>query len=194
MHSAPHCSPTKISISFMAPQQKRLEKAYSDAVELFLHQNYSLAAAVTQNSRRHQQTDSSQARKQCTELLIYDGYRSHMSFQALKILLDGNVEAYALPSHTSGITQPLDVSVFAPFKHHINKELYKKRLFYWHWVSSRNIFFSTCVVCLGRHTNWLLLDWLLLEETFAKVWKKQGRGPFVLKGSSLVLFLKILTI
>ncbi len=48
-----------------------------------------------------------------------------MSFQALKMLSDGNVEAYALPSHTSGITQPLDVSVFAQFKHHINEELYK---------------------------------------------------------------------
>ncbi len=47
-----------------------------------------------------------------------------MSFQALKMLSDGNVEAYALPSHTSGITQPLDVSVFAQFKHHINEELY----------------------------------------------------------------------
>ncbi len=98
-------------------------------------------------------------------------------------------EAYALPSHTSGITQPLTiVSVFAPFKHHINEELYKN-------ASSTDstfhpeISFLTCVVCLGRHTTWLLL-----EETFAKVLKKQGRGPFVLKGSSLDLFLKILTI
>ncbi len=48
MHSASYCSPTKISISLMAPQQKRLEKAYSDAVELVLHQNYGLAAAVAQ--------------------------------------------------------------------------------------------------------------------------------------------------
>ncbi len=56
-------------------------------------------------------------------LLIYDRYRSHMSFQAIKILSDGNVEAYALLSHTSGITQPLDVSAFAPFKHHVNEEL-----------------------------------------------------------------------
>ncbi len=32
----------------MGPQQKRLEKAYSDAAELVLHQNYSFAAAVAQ--------------------------------------------------------------------------------------------------------------------------------------------------
>ncbi len=48
MHSASYCSPTKISISLMAPRQTRLEKAYPDAVELVLHQNYSLTAAVSQ--------------------------------------------------------------------------------------------------------------------------------------------------
>ncbi len=57
-------------------------------------------------------------------LLVYDGYRSHMSFKALKILSDGNAEVFALPSHTSGITQPLDVSVISAFKQHINEQLY----------------------------------------------------------------------
>eukprot|EP00171_Calliarthron_tuberculosum_P018214 IDg18214t1 len=37
-------------------------------------------------------------------LLFYDGYRSHTSFKALKVLSEGNVEAYALPSHTTGVT------------------------------------------------------------------------------------------
>ena len=49
-------------------------------------------------------------------LLILDGYRSHMTYQALKILQTGGVIVYALPAHTSGYTQPLDVSVFGPFK------------------------------------------------------------------------------
>lgn len=57
-------------------------------------------------------------------LLLYDGYRSNMPFKALRILSAGNVEADALPAHTSGTTQPLDVSVFSPFKCYINEHLY----------------------------------------------------------------------
>lgn len=56
-------------------------------------------------------------------LLIYDAYRSHMHFQALKVLDEGGVIAFALPAHTSGTMQPLDVSVFAPWKSHIDKVL-----------------------------------------------------------------------
>ena len=48
-------------------------------------------------------------------LLVLDGYRSHMTYQALRILRNGGVIVYALPAHTSGYTQPLDVSVFGTF-------------------------------------------------------------------------------
>lgn len=56
-------------------------------------------------------------------LLLYDGYRSHMGIEVLETLEKGGVIAYALPSHTSGSTQPLDVGLFGPFKHHLNKEI-----------------------------------------------------------------------
>ena len=49
-------------------------------------------------------------------LLVLDGYRSHMTYQALRILRTRGVIVYALPAHTSRYTQPLDVSVFGPFK------------------------------------------------------------------------------
>ena len=52
-------------------------------------------------------------------LLLYNGYRSHMSLKVLRILREGNVIAYCLPAHTSGKTQPLHLTVFAAFKHHI---------------------------------------------------------------------------
>lgn len=45
-------------------------------------------------------------------LIIYDGYRRHISYTCLQILSYGNIEAYILISHTSGITKPLDVYVF----------------------------------------------------------------------------------
>ena len=49
-------------------------------------------------------------------LLLYDGYRSHMMLRALEILHEGGVIAYALPAHTSGLTQPLDLSCFNVWK------------------------------------------------------------------------------
>lgn len=49
-------------------------------------------------------------------LLTYDGYRAHMSLPVLTKFLDGGVIAYALPSHTSGKTQPLDLVAFSRFK------------------------------------------------------------------------------
>ena len=52
----------------------------------------------------------------CKVLLVYDGYRSHMSFKALDILRRGNVVVYALPAHTSGTTQLLDVAISSPWK------------------------------------------------------------------------------
>lgn len=58
-------------------------------------------------------------------LLIYDACRAHMTLHALSILRKGNIEVYALPAHTSGFTQPLDISVFSPFKTAVNETLYK---------------------------------------------------------------------
>jgi len=49
-------------------------------------------------------------------LLIYDAYRSHMSLAVLELLLQNNIVVYALPAHTSGKTQPLDVVLFGIFK------------------------------------------------------------------------------
>ena len=48
--------------------------------------------------------------------LIYDGYRSHMSLAVLELMAQNGIIADALPAHTSGTTQPLDVSIFGPFK------------------------------------------------------------------------------
>jgi hypothetical protein len=53
-------------------------------------------------------------------LLTYDGYRSHLAVEALEMLVDAGVIVYALPAHTSGSTQPLDVAVSGPFKQAMN--------------------------------------------------------------------------
>ena len=51
-------------------------------------------------------------------LLILDRYRSHMSAHTLHLFNAHRVILYALPVHTSGKTQPLDVTVFSSFKMH----------------------------------------------------------------------------
>ena len=51
--------------------------------------------------------------------MVLDGYRFRMRFRALKMLEEGGITVYAVPAHTSGVTQPLDVGVFSPFKAHL---------------------------------------------------------------------------
>ena len=52
-------------------------------------------------------------------LLSFSGYRSHMSLNSINYLHHNNVIVYALPAHTSGKTQPLDVVLFSPFKKYL---------------------------------------------------------------------------
>ena len=49
-------------------------------------------------------------------VLIMDGLRSHESQELFQEALKNNVELISLPSHTSNCLQPLDLSVFGPFK------------------------------------------------------------------------------
>ncbi|PXF48906.1 hypothetical protein BWQ96_01248 [Gracilariopsis chorda] len=49
-------------------------------------------------------------------LLIYDGYQSHLWIPFLELFREAGIIAYAIPSHTSGTTQSVDVSVFSLFK------------------------------------------------------------------------------
>ena len=51
-----------------------------------------------------------------TLLLLYDGYRNHMCVQTLELFKKNIIVAVALPAHTSGVTQPLDLSVCGPWK------------------------------------------------------------------------------
>ena len=48
-----------------------------------------------------------------------------MTLRCLNILKERSIEFYALPAHTSGATQPLDVAINGPFKEAINEFLNK---------------------------------------------------------------------
>ena len=45
----------------------------------------------------------------------------HISLEVIKLAQDNDVHLLCLPSHTTHILQPLDISVFKPFKSFFNK-------------------------------------------------------------------------
>ncbi|CAB1096598.1 unnamed protein product [Ectocarpus sp. CCAP 1310/34] len=57
---------------------------------------------------------------------MLDGHASHMSYEVIKLAMELNIILFQLPSHTSHITQPLDVVAFGTFKKEVTKveELY----------------------------------------------------------------------
>lgn len=69
---------------------------------------------------KHIQPKTSTGRK---VLLILDAYRAHISPPVPQLLRRNNVYAYALPAHTFGKTQPLDLVPFASFKNELKKIL-----------------------------------------------------------------------
>ena len=54
-------------------------------------------------------------------LLIYDGHASHLSIEVIEKARANDIHLLCLPSHTTHILQPLDVSVMSSFKLHFSK-------------------------------------------------------------------------
>lgn len=50
-------------------------------------------------------------------IYFYDALRSHMSYYAIETIHAGNIAVLALPVHTSDRLQPLDLSIFGPWRH-----------------------------------------------------------------------------
>jgi len=56
------------------------------------------------------------------DVFYFDGYGPHvMSYDALQILRENRFIAMCLPSHTSHVLQPDDVSIFGPFKRYFKE-------------------------------------------------------------------------
>lgn len=52
-------------------------------------------------------------------MLVYDAYRSHISFQVLQKFVEHNIIVYTIPSHSSGKAKPLDVVSYSVFRNAI---------------------------------------------------------------------------
>ena len=48
--------------------------------------------------------------------VLYDGHSSHVGLDLIETAQADNVHLFVLPPHSSHILQPLDVSIFGPFK------------------------------------------------------------------------------
>lgn len=49
-------------------------------------------------------------------LIIYDGHSTHISLKIVAAAIENNITILKLPPHSSHLLQPLDLSVFRPFK------------------------------------------------------------------------------
>jgi len=56
-------------------------------------------------------------------LLLFDGHSSHVNPRFLDYCVENKIIPYCLPPHTTHHLQPLDVSIFGPYKHYYQKQL-----------------------------------------------------------------------
>ena len=49
-------------------------------------------------------------------VILLDGHASHLTLEVIRFAMDNNLVLFQLPSHSSHITQPLDVCAFGIFK------------------------------------------------------------------------------
>ena len=61
-------------------------------------------------------------------ILFFDGHSTHSSLEAIAEAKKHNIEIMVLPPNTTHLTQPLDLSMFGPFKKVLNG-LISKRMF-----------------------------------------------------------------
>lgn len=58
-------------------------------------------------------------------MLVLDGYGGHIQFDFLNLMKENGVVVVAQPAHTSHVLQPLDVTVFGPYKIYLEEELHR---------------------------------------------------------------------
>jgi len=69
---------------------------------------------------RHHFVSQSRSSKEKPSLLLLDNHSSHLSIEALELAKDNGVVLLSCPPHTSHRLQPLDRSVYGPFKRFIS--------------------------------------------------------------------------
>ena len=92
-------------------------------------------------------------------LLLFDGHGSHIDIRTSTLCKENKAIPYALPPHTSHVTQPLDVCVFGPFKAN--------------WKHAINMFI---------HETGAVVDMYSLGRIFSNAYFKTVRPAINIKG------------
>ena len=101
-------------------------------------------------------------------LLLFDRFGSHLTKQFIEYCDFCNIIPFSLPSHTSHLLQPLDVTVFQPFKH-------------WH---KRTVEIAVHTGCVDfnkvefLHNVQLIRSNTFKRGTILSAWEKSGLFPF----------------
>jgi hypothetical protein len=66
---------------------------------------------------KHWELHSRKTQVGAKRLLVMDGYGSHCTFEFIEYCNQHGVIPFSLPPHMSHLMQPLDVTVFQPYKH-----------------------------------------------------------------------------
>jgi hypothetical protein len=113
-------------------------------------------------------------------LLILDGHYSHVTLDVMHEAQAVELDLITLPSHTSHVLQPLDVSVFKPFK-----TLFREYNFFW---TSRNL---NQVVTKHTLVHWVSLGLKrVLTSDNIQTSQQHGDIPFQPRNPQLVLWPK----
>jgi len=101
-------------------------------------------------------------------LLVLDGHGSHVKPRFLGFCMNHAIDVMVLPSHTSAVTQPLDVGVFGPLKAHMAR-LTDRGATYDHGRVPRQVWASRLAIARP----------LAMTESNIRVgWKETGLYPF----------------
>jgi hypothetical protein len=105
----------------------------------------------------------------CNEpvLLLCDGHSSRFGLDAKMLWEQHNIMVYLLPSHSSAVTQPLDLSVNGEFKKTLAKRFIAEK--HENGQERRNRLLHITHRCLSRVNN---------EDTILNGWERSGLWPF----------------
>jgi DDE superfamily endonuclease len=107
-----------------------------------------------------------------SRILIMDGHACHISTEALKFCIASNIIVLCLPSHSTHITQPLDVGIFRPLAMAYSKGVLERGEYSPIYSVDKLQFLE--IYQYARQTA-------ITNSNIASAWKKAGLSPFDLE-------------
>lgn len=101
------------------PHLEYMEGAPKDSIALFNSKGYMDSAGFLR-TLEHIKTHAVPSKEEPI-LLILDNHSSHLTVDAIRLCRQFGIHMISLPPHTSHKTQPLDLTVFGPFKTYCKK-------------------------------------------------------------------------